>query len=89
MWQKAMEEDLTALEANGVWKVVRGPRGLRVLHTKWVYKTKRDAEGEDGRLKARIVACGNEQEFGVNYSITFAAVMDMGSVKIILRLARQ
>ncbi|GMF47391.1 unnamed protein product [Phytophthora fragariaefolia] len=53
------------------------------------YKTKRDAEGLLGRLKARLVACGNEQEFGVNYGITFAAVIDMTSVNLILVLARK
>ncbi|OWZ17991.1 Copia protein [Phytophthora megakarya] len=84
-----MDEELKALEETGVWKAVRVPRGVRVLHTKWVYKTKKDAEGAAERLKARLAACGNEQEFGVNYSITFSAVMNMGSVKLILCLAKK
>lgn len=62
-------------------------RDVLELHTKWVYKTKRDAEGLIERLKARLVACGNEQEFGVNYGITFAAVIEMTSVKMIFVLA--
>ena len=33
------------------------------------------------------MACGNEQVFGVDYVLTFAAVMDMSTVKIILALA--
>ncbi|KAG3087308.1 hypothetical protein PI125_g18694 [Phytophthora idaei] len=40
IWLKAMLEELRALEANGAWEVVRLRRGVRVLHTKWVYKTK-------------------------------------------------
>ena len=36
-----------------------------------------------------MVACGNEQGFGRDYNITFAAVMYMSSVKIILALARK
>lgn len=59
------------------------------MHMKWVYKTKLDAEGCIERLKARLVACGNEQEFGVNYELTFAGVMGLSSVKIILALARK
>ncbi|GMF18948.1 unnamed protein product [Phytophthora fragariaefolia] len=55
----------------------------------WVFKTKLDAEGLIERLKARLVACGNEQEVGVNYHITFAAVIDLTSVKLILVLARK
>jgi hypothetical protein len=88
-WLKAMIEELEALENNDVWKLVRMPHGVRILHTKWVYKTKRDAEGLLERLKARLVACGNEQEFGINYGITFAAVIEMTSVKLILVLARK
>lgn len=36
-----------------------------------------------------LVACGNEPIFGVNYSVTFAALIAMSSVKIILVLARK
>eukprot|EP00644_Phytophthora_capsici_P019020 jgi/Phyca11/133345/e_gw1.420.2.1 len=88
-WQKAIREELQALRENGVWDIVVKPRGERVLHTKWVFKTKMDAKGFIERLKARLVACGNEQEFGVNYNITFAAVIDMSNVKLIFVLARK
>eukprot|EP00644_Phytophthora_capsici_P005569 jgi/Phyca11/97425/e_gw1.2.919.1 len=71
------------------WKIVRKPRGEKILHTKWVFKTKLDAGGGIERFKARLVACGNEQEFGVNYGLTFAAVIEMSSVKVILALARK
>ncbi|POM68328.1 Integrase catalytic core protein [Phytophthora palmivora] len=87
--EKAMVDELRALEDNNVWEVVRLPKGVCVLHTKWVFKTKLDAEGLIERLKARLVACGNEQTFGVNYSVTFAAVIDMTSVKVIFVLARK
>lgn len=33
-WVKEMDEELRALEANDVWKLMRLPRGVRVLHTK-------------------------------------------------------
>ncbi|KAE9318006.1 hypothetical protein PF008_g18606 [Phytophthora fragariae] len=55
---------------------------------RWVYKTKMDAEGTIKRLKARLVACGNEQEFWVDYSVAFSAVIEMSSVKRIFVLVR-
>ena len=33
-------------------------------------------------------ACGNEQVFGINYDITFSAVIDLGTGKLLLALAR-
>uniref|UniRef100_A0AAV1U951 Reverse transcriptase Ty1/copia-type domain-containing protein n=1 Tax=Peronospora matthiolae TaxID=2874970 RepID=A0AAV1U951_9STRA len=88
-WMKAISEELQALENNGVWSIMKAPKDIRALHSKWVFKTKRDAEGGIERLKARLVACGNEQVFGVNYGVTFAAVIDMSSVKMIFALARK
>ncbi|ETK84261.1 hypothetical protein L915_10761 [Phytophthora nicotianae] len=41
---KAMAEVLQALQANEVWEVVKMPRGVHMLHTKWVHKTKLGAE---------------------------------------------
>ena len=51
--------------------------------------TKTDANGDIERYKARLVVCGNVQLFGVDYTLTFAAVMDLGTVKLILVLSRR
>ncbi|KAE8984374.1 hypothetical protein PF010_g5766 [Phytophthora fragariae] len=89
MWLAAMAKELLTFEDNGVWRVVRKPKGAHALHTKWVYKSKMDAEGAIERLKARLVACGDEQEFGVDYSVTVSAVIEMSRVKLIFVLARK
>ena len=84
-WLTAMSKGLQAL--NGVWLVVVPPNKSHVLHTKWVYKTKTDADGAIERFKARLVACGNEQVYGVDYGLKFAAVMELSTVKVILVFA--
>ena len=84
-WEKAVELEISVLQENDVWTVVKRAPKTYVLHTKWVYNTKTDARGELERLKARLVACGNEQVPGVDYTLTFAAVMDLSSVKVILK----
>ena len=60
-----------------------------MLHNKRVYKTKTDANGDIDLYEARLVVCGNEQVFGVDYTLTFAAVMYLGAVKLILVLSRR
>ena len=40
----AMREELSALEENGEWNIVRLPKGATSLHSNWVYKTKKDAK---------------------------------------------
>ena len=60
---------------------------MKPLHAKWVFKTKTDAAGGIERRKARLVACGNEQEQGVNYFNTYASVMDMCTARLILAMA--
>ena len=55
-----------------------------VLHTTWVFKRKTDMDGVIERDKDRLVVCGNEQLFGVDYGVTFAAVMKLSTVKVVL-----
>ena len=41
------------------------------------------------RGKARLVACENEQLFGIDYNLTFAALIGLGTVKAILIISRR
>uniref|UniRef100_A0AAV1VF53 Reverse transcriptase Ty1/copia-type domain-containing protein n=1 Tax=Peronospora matthiolae TaxID=2874970 RepID=A0AAV1VF53_9STRA len=88
-WQVAITEELDTLKSNDVRTVVEPPKGAHVLHNKCVYKTKSDAKGDIERYKARLVVCRNEQVFRIDYTLTFAAVMDLSTVKLILVLSRR
>jgi hypothetical protein len=85
-WQNAVNDELDALRQNGTWIAVPKPKGVKILHSKWVFKTKVDSEGKFERYKARLVACGNEQVYGESYSQTFAPVMDIATVRYIFAM---
>ncbi|KAJ0391988.1 hypothetical protein ATCC90586_011495 [Pythium insidiosum] len=84
MWERARKEELDALWVNQTWKLVKRTSDMHCLHTKWVLKKKTDKDGNIERYKARLVACGNEQIVGVDYLMTFAAVLEMASGKFMI-----
>ncbi|CEG47805.1 FOG: Transposon-encoded proteins with TYA, reverse transcriptase, integrase domains in various combinations [Plasmopara halstedii] len=84
-WRKAMLEEILALKNNGVWNVIKQPIRANLLHSKWVFKTKTDANVAVERLKVRLVTCGNEQRFGIDCALTFPAAMDVSMVKVMHR----
>ena len=57
-WQKAMDEEIEAIERNKTWKVSELPKGHKAIGVKWVYKKKMNPKGEVERYKARLVVKG-------------------------------
>jgi hypothetical protein len=57
-----MDEELVSIHDNNTWKLVDLPNGQKAIGLKWVYKIKKDAEGNLLKHKARLVAKGYVQE---------------------------
>ena len=53
LWQKSMDEEMRSLLENGTWELVEKPEGVKPIPMKWVYKVKRDAQGNVERYKSR------------------------------------
>ena len=86
-WIKAMEEEITALEQNQTWDLVPKPRDVKAISCKWVYKIKRRPDGSIERYKARLVARGFSQQYGLDYDETFSPVAKLTTVRVLLALA--
>jgi Reverse transcriptase (RNA-dependent DNA polymerase) len=52
-----------------------------------VFKLKKLPNGRINRFKARLVARGFTQQYGVNYHETFAPVMRIESLRVLLTIA--
>ena len=55
-WQKAMDEEIEAIEKNQTWQLVNLLEGKDATARKWIYKTKFHADGNVVRHKKRLVA---------------------------------
>ncbi|KAL0559351.1 hypothetical protein IC582_003960 [Cucumis melo] len=84
LWQKAMNDELQALERTHAWDYVNLPPGKRPIGCKWIYKIKTHSDGTIERYKARLVAKGYSKEYGIDYEETFAHVARMTSVRSLL-----
>jgi hypothetical protein len=49
--------------------------------------TKRGADGEKLKLQAHLVANGQQQQYGLNYSETFAPTTNMTTIHTVLTIA--
>jgi hypothetical protein len=57
------------------WELVELPKERSLVGCKWVYRLKRDSEGNIVKYKARLVAQGFSQKPSIDYTETYAPVM--------------
>jgi hypothetical protein len=82
-----MLDELKALEKNKTWDLVKLLAGKKVVSCKWVFTVKQNLEGKVERYKARLVARGYSQTYGIDYDETFAPVTKMSTVRILISCA--
>jgi Reverse transcriptase (RNA-dependent DNA polymerase) len=61
-WIKDMDEEIKSMYDNKVWGIIPLSEGVKVIGCKWIFKTKKDSEGNMERYKARLVAKGFTQK---------------------------
>jgi hypothetical protein len=86
VWKKAMNAEYDALLKNKIWHLVSPRQGANVTDCKWVYKIKRKSDGTIDRYKARLVANGFKQRYGIDYEDTFSLVVKSATIRLVLSL---
>ena len=69
-----MKAEIDSINKNNTLRLTTLPNNHKVIGLKWVFKTKRDAEGRILKHKARLVAKGCVQEHGIDFDEVFAPV---------------
>lgn len=69
-WIDAMKEQLALIQKTKTWEESTLPEGRKSIGSTWVFRTKRNENGEIYRYKARIVAQGFSQTPGLDYDET-------------------
>jgi ribosomal protein L4 len=73
-WKSAMNSEFESWRKNNTWHLIPARKGINVIDCKWVYKTKRKSDGSIDMYKARLIAKGFKQRYGVDYEDTFSPV---------------
>ena len=71
---------------NHTWEVIDLPIRKKPVRCKWVFTIKFKVDGSIERYKAKLVAKGYTQTFGIDYQETFALVAKMNTVRVLLSI---
>ena len=82
-WKKAIEDELSSLDKNHTWSLVKLPAGKKALQNKWVFRVKDEIDGKK-RYKARLVVKGFQQKRGIDYNEIFSPVVKMTTIRMVL-----
>ena len=86
-WIAAMKSEYKSLMKKKVWTIVEAPLNASIMKSGWVYAIKFNPDGSIERHKARFVAKGYSQIWGIDFIEVFAPVISHIVVRVLLAWA--
>ena len=84
-WEEAILGEMRSIDGHGTWILVDLPDGVNLVSCKWVFAVK-SKDGFVIRFKARLVARGFSQQYGVDFTETYSPVVKYRTLRILLAL---
>jgi hypothetical protein len=78
---------MKALVKSKTWDLISIPAGKNPFTCKWVYTVEQATKGENEKYKARLVARGYSQTYGIDYDETLAPVAKRSTIRAIVSCA--
>lgn len=82
-----MKEEIEAIAKNHTWDIVILPKGKYYVSYKCMYKIKYENDGSIGHHKARLIVKSYTQTYGKDRKETFAPVVKMSTVCVLMSIA--
>ena len=89
-WRIAIDKELPGLIAFDALSYVRAcdlPADSNIMNCHYIFNVKRKADGSIDKFKARLVADGNTQKYGIDYDRIFATIVKSLTIRLILLIA--
>ncbi|UYV74853.1 hypothetical protein LAZ67_12001333 [Cordylochernes scorpioides] len=86
-WLQAMKGEIVSLKNHKVWDVLPMTKTIKPIKSKWVFSIKNSHDPLNPIYKARLVAVGCSQKFGVEYSETYSPVIKSDSLRTLIVFA--
>lgn len=85
-WRDAIKTEIRSLEDNDTWCVAALPKDKKALTARWVFKKKLLPSGAVDKYKARLVARGYTQRYGIDYDEVYAPVARYETIRCLLAI---
>ncbi|GAA0168152.1 transmembrane signal receptor [Lithospermum erythrorhizon] len=81
-----MCEEINAMIRTNTLSLVPPTSSMNIVGCRWVFRLKRDSNGNVTRRRARLVAKGNHQLSGIDFTETFSPVIKTATIHTILSI---